>query len=453
MSEVLSEGSAANPEAPGGCATGGSWQKQAGLFSLFFIMYAYTTGGPYGLEGSVTSSGPGLTLIYILVLPFLWAIPMALVAAELTTAMPVEGGFYRWVRAAFGEFWGFLAGWWNWTSSFLLMSSYAVLFADYASFYVPSLTGWRHYLVALAATALVAWVNVRGIRMVGAVSFVLTLAVLVPVAAMCAVAVPQWAHNPFLPWVAPGRSPREVLGVGLALVLWGYSGYEQTSSCAEEVSNPQRSFPIALGLTVPLAAATYILPTMLSLAALGNWQDWNSRYFVDGARAIGGPAIGLAMFVSAAVCNLSLLNATTLTGSRMPFALADDGYLPRRLAAVHRNYRTPAAAIVVSALLCAVFEVEKLAEIISVYIWLRIAVTVLTVLACWRLRRTRPELPRTFRVPGGRAGLACAVGAPVLMAAVSLFGSDPFALRWGPLALAVGLLAYPLARRREKAST
>ncbi len=426
-------------------------RQQAGLFSLFFIMYAYTTGGPFGLEGSVASSGPGLTLIYILALPFFWAIPMSLVAAELTTAMPVEGGFYRWVRAAFGDFWGFLAGWWNWTSSFLLMSSYAVLFADYANFYVPSLTGWRHYLLALAVTALVAWVNVRGIRAVGAVSFVLTVVVLAPVAVMCAVAAPHWQHNPFLPWAAPGKSTLEVMGVGLALVLWAYSGYEQTSSCAEEVSNPQRSFPIALALTVPVAVATYFLPTVLALAALGNWQEWNSRYYVDAARAIGGPWIGFAMFVSAAVCNLSLLNATTLTGTRMPFAMADDGYLPRRLAARHPRYGTPAAAIVVSALLCAVFAVHKLAEIISVYIWLRIAVTILTVLACWRLRRTRPEMPRAFRVPGGTIGLACAVGAPVVMSVVALFGSDPFALRWGPVALAVGLAAYPLVRRKAAA--
>jgi amino acid transporter len=437
---------AAPPQSAGGA------RRRAGLFSLFFIMFAYTTGGPYGLESGVTTSGPGLTLLYILVVPFFWAIPMALVAAELTTAMPVEGGFYRWVRAAFGDFWGFLAGWWNWTSSFLLMSTYAVLVADYAGFYFPGLTGWRHYLVSLAVTALVAWINVRGILAVGAVSFVLTVIVLVPVAAMCVVALPHWQHNPFLPWVAPGKSSLQVLGVGLALVLWGYSGYEQTSSCAEEVSNPQRSFPIALALTVPVAVATYFLPTLLALAALGNWQEWTSRYYVDAARAIGGPAIGFAMFVSAAVCNLSLLNATTLTGTRMPFAMADDGYLPRSLARVHPVYGTPALAIAVSAVLCAVFAVDTLAEIISVYIWLRIGVTLLTVLSCWRLRYTRPEMTRTFRIPGGRAGLACAVGAPVLMSIVSLVGSDPFALRWGPVALLIGLAAYPFARRYAAAT-
>jgi amino acid transporter len=419
---------------------------QVGLFSLFFVMFAYTTGGPYGLEGSVPTSGPGLTLLYILVLPFFWAIPTALVAAELTTAMPVEGGFYRWVGAAFGDFWGFQAGWWNWMSSFLLMSSYAVLFADYVTFYFPALTGWRHYLVALALTALVAWVNIRGIRLVGAVSAVLTAVVLVPVVAMCVVAVPQWRHNPFLPWIAPGHAPLEVLGVGLALVLWGYSGYEQTSSCAEEVREPQRNFPISLALTVPVSVATYFFPVALSLAVLGNWQDWNSRYFVDAARAIGGPWIGLAMFLSAAVCNVSLLNSTVLTGTRIPFAMAEDGYLPRPLAGLHQRHGTPVASIVVSSVLCALFAVQTLAQIISVYIWLRIGVTVLMVLACWRLRRTRPELPRTFRIPWGRAGLLYAVGAPVVMAGVSLLGSDPFALRWGPVALLLGPLAYALVR-------
>jgi basic amino acid/polyamine antiporter, APA family len=83
-------------------------------------MFSYTTGGPFGLEDMVTTSGPGMTLIYLLVLPFFWCIPVSLVSAELTTAMPVEGGFYRWTRAAFGDFWGFLAGWWNWSASFLL---------------------------------------------------------------------------------------------------------------------------------------------------------------------------------------------------------------------------------------------------------------------------------------------------------------------------------------------
>ncbi len=115
--------------------------RKASLFYFVFVMFSYTTGGPFGLEEMVKDSGPGMSLIFLLVIPFLLSIPVSLVAAELTTAMPVEGGFYRWTRVAFGNFWGFLAGWWNWCASFFLGASYGVLFADYLRYYFPGLLG------------------------------------------------------------------------------------------------------------------------------------------------------------------------------------------------------------------------------------------------------------------------------------------------------------------------
>ena len=83
--------------------------RKASLFYFVFVMYSYTTGGPFGLEEQVTTSGPGMTLLYHLILPFFWCIPVSLASAELTTAMPVEGGFYRWTRASFGDLLGFLS--------------------------------------------------------------------------------------------------------------------------------------------------------------------------------------------------------------------------------------------------------------------------------------------------------------------------------------------------------
>src|SRR5579863_1650246 len=296
--------------------------RKAGLFYFVFVMYSYTTGGPYGLEGEVASAGPGMALIYDLVIPLLWSIPMSLVTAELTTAMPVEGGFYRWVRDAFGEFWGFLAGWWNWTAAFVLASAYAVLFADYLGFYFPRVSGWRHTLVAVTVIWVIAYINLRGIKLVGVVATVLEIAVLVPVAALCIVSVPNWHHNPFVPLVPPHRPLFQIFGVGLALGLWGYSGYEQLSTVAAEVENPQRTSPRALAWVVPLSILTYFLPTYCSLAALGNWGEWNSRYFVDAAQAIGGLGLGIAMTFAAAISGVAALNSTVLATTRVPFTMA-----------------------------------------------------------------------------------------------------------------------------------
>ena len=410
-------------------------------------MFSYTTGGPFGLEDMVTTSGPGLTLIYLLALPFFWCIPVSLVSAELTTAMPVEGGFYRWTRAAFGDFWGFLAGWWNWSASFLLGGAYAVLFTDYLVYYFPGITGWKHYLVSVAMIAVITWINIRGIQMVGKVATALEIFIFVPVIAMVVTGFLHWHHNPFFPLIPPHQPTFKIFGVGLALGLWLYSGYEQLSTVAEEVENPQRAYPRALAMVVPLSIAAYFLPTLAGLASAGNWEQWHTGYFSDAARIIGGslfgyPWLGTWMTLAAMVGNVALLNSTVLTTTRMPFAMAEDGYLPAALTRKHSRYGTPWMAILVSALIYALLAWQSLGQLISVYIWLRSATTVLTVLSAWKLRRTRPEMPRAFLIPGGRAGLIYVVGAPVVMALVALLGSDRFALIGGAVAMVLGPAVY-----------
>ncbi len=409
-------------------------------------MFSYTTGGPFGLEDMVTTSGPGITLVYLLLLPFFWCIPVSLVSAELTTAMPVEGGFYRWTRAAFGDFWGFLAGWWNWSASFLLGGAYAVLFTDYLAYYFPHMTWWEHYLVSVALIALLTWINVRGIQMVGQVATVLEIFIFIPVLAMVAMAFMRWHQNPFHPFVVPSQPTFKVFGVGLALGLWLYSGYEQLSTVAEEVENPQRAYPRALATVVPLSIAAYFLPTLAGLASAGNWQKWHTGFFSDAARIIGGPWLGTWMTLAAMVGNVALLNSTILTTTRMPFAMAEDGYLPDRLTRKHRRHGTPWLAIVISAVIYALLAWQSLGQLISVYIWLRSATTVLTVLSAWKLRRSRPELKRSFIVPGGGMGLLYVVGAPVVMALVALLGADRFATIGGVIALLIGPATYAIVR-------
>jgi amino acid transporter len=405
-------------------------------------MFSYTTGGPFGLESMVTTSGPGMTLLYLLILPLFLSVPVSLVTAELTTAMPVEGGFYRWTRAAFGDFWGFLAGWWNWSASFLLGGSYAVLFADYLTFYFPGITGWKHWLVSFALIVVITWINIRGIQTVGKAATAFEIFMFIPVIAMVVLGLMKWHHNPFVPMVPPNQPFSKVFGVGLALGIWLYSGYEQVSSVAGDVENPQRAYPRALALVIPLSIATYFLPPFAALAALGNWQQWNDGYFSTAALLIGGPWLGNLMSIGAMVGNIALLNSTMLTATPMPFTLAEDGYLPPFLTRRHPRYGTPWIAILISAAIYASLALHSLGELISIYAWLRGATTVLTVLSVWKLRRTRPDLPRAFRIPGGNLGLIYVIGMPVVMTCVALRYSAPIAMRWGPCALAAGPVVY-----------
>jgi amino acid transporter len=140
--------------------------------------------------------------------------------------------------------------------------------------------------------------------------------------------------------------------------------------------------------------------------------------------------------------NVSLLNATVLTSTRMPSSMAEDGYLPPAFAAKHCRFGTPWIAILISSAIYALLAFHTLAQLLTVYVWLRILVTVLTVLAAWRLRETQPEMKRPFHIPWGKAGLAYVVMAPILMSVVALVGSDKFALKWGPVPVALGVIAY-----------
>src|SRR5208282_3534351 len=100
--------------------------RQIGFLPLLAIFYGYTAGGPFGYEVIFQRSGPGMALVFLTFVPLFWSIPVSFASAELNSVLPVQGGFYRWTRAAFGDFWGFQCGWWNWTGTFLLNASYGV---------------------------------------------------------------------------------------------------------------------------------------------------------------------------------------------------------------------------------------------------------------------------------------------------------------------------------------
>ena len=102
---------------------------------LFFIFCA-TSGGAFGIESIIPASGPGMTLVLLVIIPLMWALPMGLYVSELTNLAPVDSGPYVWVKMAFGEFWGFAFGLWMAVAWYLTGASYIVLATDYIGMYI-----------------------------------------------------------------------------------------------------------------------------------------------------------------------------------------------------------------------------------------------------------------------------------------------------------------------------
>jgi amino acid transporter len=133
--------------------------------------------------------------------------------------------------------------------------------------------------------------------------------------------------------------------------------------------------------------------------------------------------------------------------------MAEDGFLSSVFTKKSARFGTPAVAILFSGCLYAMLSVNSMTRLITVYVWLRVATSMMTVLSAWRLRKTKPNMPRVFAIPGGRKGLLYAVGAPLLMGCAALLGSDHIALIFGPAAIAVGPIAYLALRRWHKPAT
>jgi amino acid transporter len=140
-----------------------------------------------------------------------------------------------------------------------MSGAYGVMLADYIGQLTPMQSRWKHWLIAFAFLAVVAYLNIRGIRLVGNLTLGLLLLALVPVAIFTVQGFAHASFNPFHPLVPTNRSWHEVFGVGLVLALWIYSGYEQLSTVTEEIQAPERNFPRALAIVVPLAMLTLFL--------------------------------------------------------------------------------------------------------------------------------------------------------------------------------------------------
>ena len=309
--------------------------------TVVFMVFSLVAAGAYGIEEMIPASGPGLTLVMLMVLPFLWGLPFGLVASELGSVRPQEGGYYKWVQEALGEFWGFQAGWWRTISVYIDNTLYVIL----AGGYIASqwdLNAYGEFAVKAAIILIFTYINIRGVKDVGLITTILSVLVIAAFAIVAIAGFLNWDTNPFVPFTSHG----EILGVtgisfaewvmfigaGLAIGMWMYSGYESMSTLAGELKNPQ-VIPKATLITIPLIMAVYILPTMAGLASIDSWEDWGTTAdtvgYADVVTTFWGAGFGIFFVIIAVLAQCSIYNTYIASGSRGFFALADDHLAPQ----------------------------------------------------------------------------------------------------------------------------
>ncbi len=329
------------------------------LFPLVLTMFCLVSGGPFGLEAAVGQSGAGMAILLIVAVPIFWAAPVAMMTAEFTAAIPVEGGYYAWTKRAFGNFWGFQCGWWTWLYSIADATLYPILFCDYLSDLLRLSTGTDPFVgrplaravIALAVIVVFTGLNVRGTRLVGRASIlfgaVLTIPFLLMIAigAWRAVVTPGSFGHEFIP---AGSGLGAVFATGLYGVMWNYLGWDNLSTVAEEVDEPHRAFPRALLYTVPLVMLLYLLSVVFGLRFVPDLASWKEHNWPAIAASVGGPWLGIVTGFAALTSTAALFMTALLASSRIPFAMSEDRLLPKSLLAVHPQFKTPWFAVLLS---------------------------------------------------------------------------------------------------------
>lgn len=418
-----------------------------GLVAATFFM---VSGGPYGLESLVGAAGYRGALAALVLTPLVWSLPTALMVAELASALPEDGGYYVWVRRALGPFWGFQGAWLSLLASVFDMAIYPTLFVAYLGKLWPPAAGPFGPAVGAALIAACTFANLGGARAVGRASLALAAPLLAPFAVFVALA---FAGAPGAPAAGPGSGGEGGgLLAAMTVAMWNYMGWDNSSTLAGEVRDPRRAYPRALLVTMALAAATYVAPVLAASRAGLDARLFATGAWADAGGAIGGPWLRTAIVVGGMACGAGMFNALVLSYSRLPFALARDGFLPAAFAEVDPRTGTPRKAVVACAIAytaCLGLGFERLVELdVALYG----GSLVLEFVALVVLRLREPGLARPFQVPGGLAGaVLVGVGPAALLALALSRGEGAGSLALGAGLFSLGPLAYGLHWAAQRA--
>lgn len=405
-------------------------------------------GGIFRLPASAASQlGGAAPLAYVVC-----AVAMGLIVlcfAEAGSRVALTGGPYAYVETAFGPLPGFLAGVLLWFVGTSAMAAVSTIFADSLGALIPALASpAARAAVLVAIFATVGMLNVRGVRQGTALNATATVAKLLPLVLLLVVGAFA-IRAPNLAW--EGAPAAGDLARSSIVLIFAFSGVESALVPSGEVKNVARTIPRAIGLAMVTVTAMYVGLHLVAQGVLGAALADSGTPLADAAAVALGPWGRTLILVGAAVSMFGYVSGMTLAVPRALFALGRDGFLPRRLAAVHPRYNTPYVAIVVQSVIVLALAITGTFEPLAILANLS---TLLLYGACamaaWQLRRRNVQaggIP--FRVPA--AGVVPFLAVAVIAWMLSSIQPMEWAVVGGVMAAAAVLFAATARSRAARA--
>ncbi len=299
-------------------------------------------GGIFVLVGNAAMlAGPSALLAFGCA--FVVALLIALPYAELACRYPAAGGGYAFVREILGREWGFLMGWVFW-GAYVFISGYVTLgFGGYLN----DLTGMPPLFGALGLVAACTLINIVGVRLSGQVQQAIILLALAGLSGFVLLGLPSITVAHFHPWMPHGMAG--AMSATLMAFL-AFGGFDMVAAAGEEVARPERNLPLAILLTLGIVLFVYLAVAFVALGTLG-WRGLgqSSAPLADAACIFMGPDGKKGIALVAVLTMAATGNAVLVVTSRICFAMARDGLLPKTLARVQADTGVPWAATLLSA--------------------------------------------------------------------------------------------------------
>jgi basic amino acid/polyamine antiporter, APA family len=407
-----------------------------GKWSLVALVINGVIGaGIFGLPANVYALAGTYSLLAFLVCALFIGL-LVLCFAEVASRFTATGGPYLYAHAAFGPAVGFQIGWLMWLTRLTGFAALCNLLVGYLGYFVPAFDdGLSRAVVVTAIVCALTFINLIGIRPTALVNNLFTVGKLIPLLLFVAVGVFFLDPQSYSLASPPNHSD---FSTAVLLLVFAFTGFEVALIPAGEVRNPRRHMPFALLTAIGVAALLYVLIQIVCIGTLPDLAHSQRPLADAGAMFLG--AAGASIITAGALISIAgTLNTGMLAAPRLLFAMAEQGQLPRVLAATHPRFHTPHIAILMSAAVMLVFSLQAtFIAALTISTIIRLITYAATCIALVKLRRDPYVAPATFIVRGGNI---VAVAATVLSGWLLLNSSGKEVLLLA-IAAALGLLLF-----------
>eukprot|EP00026_Physarum_polycephalum_P006456 Phypoly_transcript_06499.p1 GENE.Phypoly_transcript_06499~~Phypoly_transcript_06499.p1 ORF type:complete len:524 (+),score=25.33 Phypoly_transcript_06499:208-1779(+) len=397
--------------------------KSVGIFRLAAILFFMGYGGSYGVEGALSTGPPHYVLISFMIAPFIWALPEALVTAELSSALPNVGGNILWARKAFGKFLAWQSGFWALLSIPAAVGIFPVMFVSNLEMLLDPtihLSTWAQAMVHFVMITFVCGSNILGLKSVGGGNILFSLLVLTPFFLFVTTGIAKEVWS----WEILTSKKGDIQWQSMiTFAIWSCGGWTNGGQIAGEIHNPRKSFNFAILIVMALTLTFSLLP--LSVAACvykDQLKEVKIGFWVTIAQKLGGPWLRIFMAFGAMFSALGEMNSSFCAQARLLHYLSscEDFSFPRSFARLHSTYHTPYVAVLTLGVVSFVVALLPFQTIMGFVVFLA-SISVIISFACLiRLRIDLPDLERPFKVPFGKLGVIYTCGVGISIATFNL---------------------------------